>query len=307
MLAFLFPGQGSQSVGMGKDLHDAAAVCRRTFEEADAALDLPLSRICFDGPADALKLTATAQPAILATSVAALRLLAERGVSPDIVAGHSLGEYSALVASGALGFADALRLVRARGQYKHEAVPVGAGAMAAVIGLDRDAIEGICADAAMGRVVTAANMNGPGQTVISGHADAVERAMTLAKQRGAMKAIPLEVTAPFHCSLMQPAADRLAQDLKATSFHDLTVPLVANVTAKTVRDGDAARDLLVRQVTAPVRWEESVKTLAELGVARALEVGPGKVLTGLVRRIVRRIDCAPAGTLEGIAGAGGGA
>ena len=304
MLAFLFPGQGSQSVGMGKDLHDAAAVCRRTFEEADAALDFPLSRACFEGPADALKLTATAQPAILAASVAALRLLAEKGIRPDIVAGHSLGEYSALVATGALQFADALRLVRARGLYMQEAVPVGVGAMAAVIGLDRDAIEKVCADAQQGRVVSAANLNGPGQTVISGHADAVERAMVLAKERGAMKAIPLEVTAPFHCALMQPAADRLTPDLKATNFGSLEFPLVANVTATTVRDGAAARDLLIRQVTAPVRWEESVKTLAELGVARALEVGPGKVLTGLVKRIDRRIDCAPAGTLEGIESAG---
>ena len=307
MLAYLFPGQGSQIVGMGKDLHDAEPVCRRTFEEADAALGIPLSRACFEGPAEALKLTATAQPAILAASVAALRLLVERGVRPDIVAGHSLGEYSALVASGALGFADALRLVRARGQYMQEAVPVGVGAMAAVIGLDREAIEAVCAEAANGRVVSPANMNGPGQTVISGHADAVERAMALARQRGAMKAIPLEVTAPFHCALMQPAADRLEKDLKATSFNDLTVPLVANVTAKSVRSGDAARDLLIRQVTAPVRWEDSVKALAELGVVKALEVGPGKVLTGLVKRIDRRIDCTPAGTLEAITAAGVGA
>jgi len=304
MLAFLFPGQGSQSPGMGKDLHDAAAVCRRTFEEADAALDFPLSRACFEGPADALKMTATAQPAILAASVAALRLLAERGVAPGIVAGHSLGEYSALVAAGALDFADALRLVRARGLYMQEAVPVGEGSMAAVIGLDRDAIESVCAEAAQGRVVSAANLNGPGQTVISGHADAVERAMVLARERGALKAIPLEVTAPFHCALMQPAADRLAIDLKAAAFGNLTIPLVANVTATAVRDGDAARALLVRQVTAPVRWEESVKTLAELGVTKAFEVGPGKVLAGLVRRIDRRIDCAPAGTLEAIQAAG---
>ena len=304
MLAFLFPGQGSQSPGMGKDLHDAAAVCRRTFEEADAALDFPLSRACFEGPADALKMTATAQPAILAASVAALRLLAERGGAPGIVAGHSLGEYSALVAAGALDFADALRLVRARGLYMQEAVPVGEGSMAAVIGLDRDAIESVCAEAAQGRVVSAANLNGPGQTVISGHADAVERAMVLARERGALKAIPLEVTAPFHCALMQPAADRLAIDLKAAAFGNLTIPLVANVTATAVRDGDAARALLVRQVTAPVRWEESVKTLAELGVTKAFEVGPGKVLAGLVRRIDRRIDCAPAGTLEAIQAAG---
>lgn len=304
MLAFVFPGQGSQAVGMGAALAEADPLCRRTFEEADETLGMALSRICFTGPEDQLQLTAIAQPAILATSVAAWRSLTAAGVRPAAIAGHSLGEYSALVAGGALSFPDALRLVRQRGTYMQEAVPVGQGAMAAVIGLTAEILEGICREASQeGLSVTAANLNAPGQIVISGHAAAVDRAVALARERGAGRALRLPVSAPFHCELMRPAADRLAADLNAATFHDLSVPLVTNVDARPITAAADARSALIRQVTAPVRWEQSVRTLRAMGVSSAIEVGPGKVLTGLMRRIEPEISCLAAGDPASVAAA----
>jgi len=304
MIAFLFPGQGSQSVGMGADLIGAYTVCRRVFEEADETLGIPLTRLCTEGPEADLQLTATAQPAILTASVAALRALESQGIRPDIVAGHSLGEYSALVAAGAVAFKDALVLVRKRGTYMQEAVPVGQGAMAAIMGLDAEILERICAEASVeGQLVSVANLNAPEQTVISGHAGAVDAAISLAQQRGARRAIKLAVSAPFHCALMQPAADRLAEDLATTTFHDLSAPLVANVSALPNRSGSEAREALVKQITSPVRWDQSVRTLAAAGARLALEVGPGKVLSGLVRRIEPRISCIAVGDSAGVASA----
>ncbi|MGH9867583.1 MAG: ACP S-malonyltransferase [Candidatus Polarisedimenticolia bacterium] len=304
MIAFVFPGQGSQEPGMGRSLLEAFAACRETFQEADDTLGFPLTRLCLEGPAEELQLTANAQPAILTVSVAASRALEEAGLRPEAVAGHSLGEYSALVAAGALTLADALRLVRRRGQYMQEAVPVGEGAMAALMGLERDVVDQVCreARAAAGdrSVVSPANLNAPGQVVISGHAGAVDTAIALAKERGAQRAIRLAVSAPFHCILMQPAADRLAQDLAATPFSDLRIPLVANVTAAPLASGAQARAALEAQVTAPVRWDESVKALAALGVSRAVEAGPGRVLTGLIKRIDAGFRCVPAGDADSV-------
>jgi [acyl-carrier-protein] S-malonyltransferase len=289
---------------MGADLAAAHPVCRETFDEADGVLGFDLTRLCLEGPDEELQLTANAQPAILTASVAALRALAESGIAPGVVAGHSLGEYTALVAAGSLTFADALVLVRHRGIYMQEAVPVGQGAMAAVMGLDADATESVCLEAATGgEVVSAANLNAPGQTVISGHAAAVDRAIALAQQRGARRAIRLPVSAPFHCALMKPAAERLARDLEVTRFQDLAVPLVANVTGRTLTSGAEARASLVRQVTAPVQWERSVLTLEAMGARKALEVGPGKVLAGLIKRIAPGLECAPAGDALSIAAA----
>jgi [acyl-carrier-protein] S-malonyltransferase len=287
VIAFIFPGQGSQKVGMGKALADAHAICRETFEEADAALGEPLSRVIFEGPEDQLTLTQNTQPAILAVSVAAYRLLESRGFTPSFVAGHSLGEYSANVAAGTFPFADALRLVRRRGQYMQEAVPVGEGAMAAVIGLEAALVAAACADAANGQVVTPANLNGGGQVVISGARDAVARASEKARALGAKRAIPLPVSAPFHCALMQPAQDRLAPELRAVAARDPRVPVVANVDAEPKRDKAAAIEALVRQVSAPVRWEDVVRRLASEGVTTYVEVGPGTALSGMVKRIHR--------------------
>jgi [acyl-carrier-protein] S-malonyltransferase len=286
-VAFVFPGQGSQVVGMGKALFDAFPQSRAVFEEADAALGFALSRLCFEGPEAELQLTANTQPAILAASLAALRPLLARGARPDWVAGHSLGEYSALVAAGAIGLADALRTVRRRGEYMQEAVPVGVGAMAAILGLDLPAIEDACREAAAGEVVSPANVNSAGQVVIAGHAAAVDRASELCKARGAKRAVRLPVSAPFHCALMKPAQDRLASDLAALAFRDPEVPLVSNVDARVVREGDACRDGLVRQVSGAVRWQESVELLAREGVDVFVEVGPGTVLSGLVRKIAK--------------------
>jgi [acyl-carrier-protein] S-malonyltransferase len=287
MIAFIFPGQGAQKVGMGKALADAYPICAQTFEEADAALGEPLSRIIFEGPEDRLTLTENTQPAILAVSIAAYRLLESRGFAPAFVAGHSLGEYSANVAAGTFAFADALRLVRRRGRYMQEAVPVGQGAMAAIIGLEADQVAKACADAARGEVVSPANMNGAGQIVIAGAKDAVARASEAAKALGAKRAIPLPVSAPFHCALMQPAQERLAPELRAVAAHDPRVPIVANVDAQPKRDRAAAIDALVQQVSAPVRWESVVQRLASEGVTTYVEVGPGNALSGMVKRIHR--------------------
>ncbi|HYN83934.1 MAG TPA: ACP S-malonyltransferase [Pyrinomonadaceae bacterium] len=292
-LAFIFPGQGSQSPGMGRDLAERFAAARAVFEEADDALGFALSRLCFEGPAEQLQLTENTQPAILATSIAAHRALDSEGApAPAFVAGHSLGEYSALVAAGALDLASALRTVRARGRYMQEAVPVGRGAMAAILGPDAETVRAACEEAAEGQVCSPANINSPGQTVIAGDAEAVERAIALLKERGAKRAIRLNVSAPFHCALMNPAQERLEEDLKGLEFADPRVPVVTNVDATAVSKGAVARDALVRQVSAPVRWQESVERLAgEYGVETFVEVGPGKVLTGLARKTAQGARC----------------
>jgi [acyl-carrier-protein] S-malonyltransferase len=281
--AFLFPGQGSQYPGMGKTLAGRFANARAVFDEADQVLDFPLSRLCFEGPEEQLKLTENTQPAILTVSIAAYRVLCEHGIAPDFVAGHSLGEYSALVAAGALEFADAVKLVRKRGRYMQEAVPPRVGAMAALLKLPEGKLDGILAEAAQGEVVSAANLNSPDQVVIAGHAGAVQRAIDLARAAGARRAVLLPVSAPFHCALMKPAQDRLAADLEATRFADLAVPLVNNVRAEEVRTGTDARQGLIDQVSSPVRWTDTLRYLAEHGVARSIEAGPGAVLTALLR------------------------
>jgi [acyl-carrier-protein] S-malonyltransferase len=292
MIAFVFPGQGAQKVGMGRALAEAFPVCRDTFDEADAALGEPLSRLCFDGPEDRLMLTENTQPAILAVSVAACRLVESRGVRAASAAGHSLGEYSAHVAAGTLSFADALTTVRRRGQYMQQAVPVGEGAMAAVLGLDPEGIAAACAEAATemaGRVVSPANLNAPGQVVIAGHADAVARAGEIAKSKGAKRIIPLAVSAPFHCALMKPAEDRLAPDLRRLSSRDPRFPVVANVDAEPKRYAASAIDALIRQVSSPVRWDDVVRRLIAEGATTFVELGPGTVLAGLIRKIDRNV------------------
>lgn len=288
-LAFLFPGQASQYPGMGKELADRYPAARSVFDEADKVLGFSLSELCFGGSEEALKLTANTQPAIVTVSVAAYRVLAEKGVRPDFVAGHSLGEYSALVAAGSLEFADAVRLVRRRGEYMQTAVPEGVGAMAAILGLAPAQVTEICRKATNGQVVSPANLNSPEQTVISGHAEAVKRAVEMASAGGAKRAVMLAVSAPFHSALMAPAAERLASDLKAVAFRPLRVPLVTNADAELISSGDEARESLIRQVTLPVRWEESVRELVEQGVNTFVEVGPGRVLTGLLRQIDRSV------------------
>ena len=297
MLAFIFPGQGSQRVGMGRALVEAYPECRATFDEADAALGESLSSLCFEGPADRLTLTENAQPAILATSIAMYRVLAARGLAPAIVAGHSLGEYSAHVAAGTLAFADALGIVRRRGRYMQDAVPVGDGAMAALLGLDADAVRRACAEAANGDVVAPANLNAPGQIVIAGARAAVARAGEAAKRLGARRVIPLAVSAPFHCALMQPAADRLAPELRAARTTDPRVPVVANVDAELKRDGAAAVEALIGQIASPVLWEQVVRRLASEGARTYVEVGPGSVLTGLMKKIDRSLKAVSADSL----------
>ena len=293
VVALVFPGQGSQKVGMGRAWAEASPAARAVFEEADAVLGFPLSRLCWEGPEEELGLTANTQPALLAAAVAAYEGIAERGfpAAPAAMAGHSLGEYSALVAAGALSFADALRLVRRRGELMQEAVPVGVGAMAAVIGLDAEAVAQLAADVARdsdrGEVCAVANLNGPGQTVIAGHKGAIDRAVAQARDRGARKATVLAVSAPFHSPLMRPAREGMAGLLAATPFQDPRVPVVSNVDAAPVTTGDAARDALIRQIDSPVRWVESVEAMAaRFGVEAFVEVGPGTVLAGLIRRIV---------------------
>ncbi len=288
MIAFVFPGQGSQYAGMGKELADNFPAARQVFEEANEALGIDLAGLCFNGPEEDLKLTTNTQPAILTVSIAALRVIEqESGLKPSYVAGHSLGEYSALVAAGAIGFADAVRTVRKRGAFMQEAVPVGTGSMAAVMGLEREALEEVCREAAQGEIVSPANFNSPGQVVIAGHTAAVERAAELAKGKGAKRALLLPVSAPFHCQLMVPAGERLRVVLEQVTVSDPRVPVVTNVEASPNQKASRVRDLLVAQVSAPVRWDESVTRMAELGVDRFVEIGPGKVLSGLVKRIAK--------------------
>ena len=290
-LAFIFPGQGSQSVGMGKDLVDNFPVARATFEEADAALGYNISDLCFNGPEEKLKLTEITQPAILTVSIAAYRVLQEKGVSPAMVAGHSLGEYSAHVAAGTISFADAVRTVRSRGRYMQEAVPVGVGAMAAILGMAPDAVAAVCNEAAQGEVCQPANINSPEQIVISGSKGAVERAAELAKERGAKRAVMLQVSAPFHCTLMHPAEERLAADLEKLAFNDPRVPVVTNIDGVAKDSATASRDALIRQVTGAVQWVRCMQTIVSAGIESYVEVGPGKVLCGLVRQIDRSKSC----------------
>ena len=297
-IAFLFPGQGSQAVGMGQDLYEHFPVARAIFDEADTVLGFSLSQLCFEGPEERLKLTENTQPAILTVSVAAQRVLAGHGVQAQVAAGHSLGEYSAQVAAGTISFADAVRTVRNRGRYMQEAVPAGQGAMAAILGLSAEDVEDICRAASLESrnteswdIVSAANLNSPEQIVISGSVSAVERAVSLAKEHGAKRAIVLPVSAPFHCALMQPAQDRLAADLQALSFAPSHVPVAVNVDAVLVEDPAAVRDALIRQVTGPVRWVECMRLLIAQGATHFVEVGPGKVLRGLMRQIDRSQIC----------------
>ncbi len=284
-IAFLFPGQGSQSAGMGRGLAEQYPAARRVFEEADEILGFPISTLCFEGPDDELKKTENTQAALLTVSVAALRVLEGNGYRAALVAGHSLGEYSALVAANSLEFAAALRLVRKRGRYMQEAVPEGMGAMAALLKLPSDRLDGVLAEAAQGEVVSAANLNSPDQVVIAGHARAVERAMELAKAAGARRVVALPVSAPFHCSLMRPAQARLREDLDATEFKDLSIPLINNWAARLVERGEEAREGLYEQIPNPVLWTDCVREMSRRGIRRFVEVGPGAVLTGLARNI----------------------
>jgi [acyl-carrier-protein] S-malonyltransferase len=301
MIAFVFPGQGSQSVGMGRALADQYPEAGRTFDEADAALGLPLRQLCFEGPEAQLTLTEHTQPAILTASVAAYRVLEARGLRPAMMAGHSLGEYSAHVAAGTIGFADAVQVVRNRGRYMQEAVPVGTGAMAAVIGLEAALVAEACREAAEGDVVSPANMNAPGQVVIAGSAAAVARAGERARALGARRVLPLNVSAPFHCALMLPAQQRLEPELRALQVHAPAVPVVANIDAEPKLDGGAAVDALVAQVSGAVRWEDVVRRLASAGVRAYVEVGPGTVLAGLVRKIDRDAQVVSFGAPDSLA------
>ena len=309
LTAFLFPGQGSQAVGMGKAFYESSAGAKAVFEEANDALGFDLARLAFEGPESELALTANTQPAVLTASVAAAAACAECGLRPALAAGHSLGEYSALVVAGALRFADAVRIVRKRGEFMQEAVPVGTGAMAAIMGIELSAVETICADAAHGEVVEIANMNSALQIVIAGHRTAVERAVALATERGGKMSVMLPVSAPFHCSLMAPAGTRLARELEAAAVTDPTVPVVRNVDAGVTRKAEDVRPFLLRQVASPVRWTECVQKLAAEGATAFVEVGPGRVLSGLLRRIVtgargQSIED-PAGLEKALSAAGG--
>jgi [acyl-carrier-protein] S-malonyltransferase len=290
-VSYLFPGQGSQYAGMGKDLAQNFAVARLVFEEADEALGFSISRLCFEGPADELQLTENTQPAILAVSVAALRSMQAEGfTTADYVAGHSLGEYSALVAAGALSLADAVRTVRARGRYMQEAVPVNTGAMAAVIGCENNVIQEVCEEASQGQVCSPANLNTGNQVVLAGNSEAIDRAVDLLKQRGAKRVVKLNVSAPFHCSLMMPAQERLEKDLQNIEIRKAQTPVVVNVEARAFKNGPDLRAALVRQVSSPVRWQESIEFLISSGVNKFIEVGPGKVLCGLLKQISRDVS-----------------
>jgi [acyl-carrier-protein] S-malonyltransferase len=309
-VAFVFPGQASQYPGMGKELADKYPSARAVFEEADHALGFAMSKMCFEGSEEDLKQTANTQPAILTCSVAIYRVVAERGLTPDFVAGHSLGEYSALVAADSIKFSDAVQVVRHRGKYMQEAVPAGQGAMAAIMGLSPAVVADACKRASENEVCAPANLNSPEQTVISGNAGAVKRAVEIASQLGAKRAVMLAVSAPFHSALMMPAQEKLAADLRKITFSDLRVPLITNVDADTETSGEEAREALIRQVSMPVRWEESMRTLIDEGVNTFVEVGPGRVLTGLLRQIERSVatlnvedEKSLAATLEKVAGA----
>ncbi len=290
-LAFVFPGQGSQYVGMGSELYRAHHQARETFEQAEKRLGLPIARLCFKGPESELSLTANTQPAILTVSLAAWRIVDSEGIKPDVVAGHSLGEYSALVAAGCLGLGDAAYAVRRRGELMQEAVPVGQGAMAAIIGMGTEEVASICCAAAEGEVLELANVNCPGQIVIAGQVGAVGRAVEIARKRGAKRALRLQVSAPFHSSLMRPAQDGMRGVLAAIPFGPLAVPLVNNADVELLRDGEAARRGLVKQVVSPVRWEETVRRVVEMGIDTVVEFGPGRVLCGLIKRIDRSVAC----------------
>ena len=306
--AFIFPGQGSQHAGMGRELADNFKAAARTFEEADDALGFALSRLCFEGPEEELKLTANTQPAILAASVAALRVLREESpLTPSFLAGHSLGEYSALVASGALGFADALRTVRARGSFMQEAVPVGVGTMAVILNVEPAELQEICQEAARGEVVSPANYNSAGQIVIAGHTGAVNRAIEIAKARGFRKAMLLPVSAPFHCALMKNAADRLAATLEGVQVGALATPVVSNVEAKANADAARVKPLLIEQVCSPVLWDSSVQNMVAAGVTAFVEIGPGKVLAGLVKRIEKEAAIFNVQDASGVKALAGGA
>jgi [acyl-carrier-protein] S-malonyltransferase len=305
MIAFVFPGQGAQKVGMGQALAERFPICRQTFEEADAALGEPLSALCFGGPEDRLLLTENTQPAILAVSVAACRLVESQGVRAVFAAGHSVGEYSAHVAAGTLSFQDALTTVRRRGRYMQEAVPVGTGAMSAILGLEAEGVATACQEAAQslpGQVVSPANLNAPGQVVIAGNAEAVARAGERAKALGAKRVIPLAVSAPFHCALMKPAEDRLAPELRALAASTPRIPVVANVDGEPKRDAPAAIEALIRQVSAPVRWEEVVLRLITEGARTFVELGPGTVLAGLIKKIDRSVSVVSVESPEGLDG-----
>lgn len=300
-LAYIFPGQGSQYAGMGSDLAEKYPASRQVFEEADDALGFSISNLCFSGTAEELQLTENTQPAILTTSIAVLKAVEAEGLpAPDYVAGHSLGEYSALVAAGALSLADAVRTVRLRGRFMQEAVPVGTGAMAAVIGADLETVTEACNESQQGEICSPANINSPNQIVIAGDAAAIDRAIALLKERWSKRAIKLNVSAPFHCQLMMPAQERLASELEKLEFHDLRLPLVTNVDANVITKGEDARRSLVRQVSSPVRWLESVQLLIKENVQTFIEVGPGKVLCGLVRQIERSANCLNVGDAESL-------
>jgi [acyl-carrier-protein] S-malonyltransferase len=292
-IGLIFPGQGSQSVGMGKDLYEASPTAKTVFDKANNAVGFDLAKLCFEGPEEDLKLTTNTQPAIVTASIAALRMLQEQiQLDTAFVAGHSLGEYSALVCAGAIDFADAVRTVCKRGQFMQDAVPVGVGTMAAIVGLEQADVQALCEQVnADDNIVTLANINCPGQYVISGHVKAVEAMVELAKEKGAKRAIPLAVSAPFHCALMQPAADNLAPVLEAIIFNDLAIPLVNNAEASVITSGAEARKSLVRQMYTSVHWEQSIRLMLEQGVDTFIEVGPGKVLAGLMRRIERKATC----------------